>query len=320
MRNVNNNNAIGIFFVQLLSCYFLLGNTSDQWAFAFTPTTTTTSISSPVSLLSIKSTTKSASSSSSSTSLQAGGFEWTDPTDDSQSVTNPFTKKEDEDVMKQQIDEMKEDGSTGSSSSDPARMLGPRLQGSNIYLIGMMGSGKSSVGDKLARRMGTYKFLDTDDIIEKATSMSIPELFALEEGEDGFRTVESQVLDTVHSYVRCVVSTGGGMVCVNQNWGKLQTGIVIWLDVSPTLIYDRLKNSKTDRPLLQTDDPLKTLETLLEERQSKYSQADFRVEITDASMNEDQVASQIVLDLHNYLDDHPPAWKVAKQQELEANE
>jgi len=314
MRNVHN--AIGIFFVQFLFCFLLLGQ--NNHAFAFTPSSysTTTTISSfPVVSSFISKTT----TTTKSTSLQAGGFEWTDPTDDSQDVTNPFKKKDDEDVMKQQIDDLKEDGSS-SSSSDPARMLGPRLQGSNIYLIGMMGSGKSSVGDKLARRMGTYKFLDTDDIIEQATSMSIPELFALEEGEDGFRNVESQVLDTVHSYVRCVVSTGGGIVCVNQNWGKLQTGIVIWLDVAPDLIYDRLKNSNTDRPLLQTEDPLQTLTELLEERQSKYSQADFRVEITDATMNEDQVASQIVLDLHNYLDDNPPAWKVAKQKELEANE
>ena len=60
--------------------------------------------------------------------------------------------------------------------------------------------------------MGTYNFLDTDTIIEKATGLTIPEIFA-EEGEEGFRKVESQILDSVHSYVRCVVSTGGGIVC-----------------------------------------------------------------------------------------------------------
>jgi len=255
--------------------------------------------------------------SSSSIVLHAGGFEWTDPTDDSQSVDNPFAKMDDEEgEMKKMIDDKKEGSS--ASSSDPARLLSPRLQGSNIYLIGMMGSGKSSVGDKLARRMGTYKFLDTDEIIEKATSLTIPELFELPEGEDGFRNVESQVLDTVHSYVRCVVSTGGGIVCKIENWGKLQTGIVIWLDVSPTLIMNRISGS--NRPLLQTPNPLQTLENLLEERESKYSQADFRVEITDPDMNEDDVASLIVKQLHNYIDENPPAWKVAKQKEQAANE
>jgi shikimate kinase len=157
--------------------------------------------------------------------------------------------------------------------------------------------------------MGSYKFLDTDEIIVKATSMSIPEIFE-SEGEEGFRDVESQVLDTVHSYVRCIVSTGGGLVNKIENWGKLQSGIVIWLDVSPEVIMSRIKDD-TNRPLLQTDNPLQTLTDLLEERRSKYSQADFRVEITN-DMDEDMVASQIVRDLHDYIDENPPSWKLAK--------
>ena len=78
--------------------------------------------------------------------------------------------------------------------------------------------------------MGTYNFLDTDAIIEKASGMTIPEIFDAE-GEDGFRKVESQVLDSVHSYVRCVVSTGGGLVTKVENWSKLQSGLVVWLKV-----------------------------------------------------------------------------------------
>lgn len=162
--------------------------------------------------------------------------------------------------------------------------------------------------------MGSYKFLDTDDIIEKATKMKISDIFEAE-GEEGFRNVETQVLDTVHSYVRCVVSTGGGLVCKTQNWGKLQTGIVIWLDVEPEIIMKRIAGNE-DRPLLKTEDPLQTLKDLLEERKTKYSQADFRVEITE-DMDEDMVASKIVLDLHNYIDENPPAWKLAKQKAQE---
>lgn len=233
------------------------------------------------------------------TILNAGGFEWEDPTEGfDQGVENPFKNPE---LMKGGEDGMK---------IDPGRLLGPRLSGSNLYFVGMMGSGKSTIGNVVARRMGTYNFLDTDDIIEKATGLSIPEIFEAE-GEEGFRKVESQVLDTVHAYVRCVVSTGGGIVCKNENWSKLQTGLVIWLDVSPELIMERIKGADPNRPLLQTEDPLQTLKDLLEERKTKYSQSDIRIEIT-ADMDEDQVADIIFEDLHNFIDDNPPAWKMAK--------
>lgn len=156
--------------------------------------------------------------------------------------------------------------------------------------------------------MGSYNFLDTDDIIEKAASMTIPEIFD-QEGEEGFREVESQILNSVHPYVRCVISTGGGIVCKMENWSKLQTGIVLWLDVDPETIMKRIEG--TDRPLLQNDDPLQTLKDLLEERKEKYAQADLRIEVTE-DMDEEEVANIIVFELHNFIDDNPPAWKMAK--------
>jgi shikimate kinase len=156
--------------------------------------------------------------------------------------------------------------------------------------------------------MGTYNFLDTDDIIEKATSMTIPEIFK-SEGEEGFRKVEAQVLDSVHPYVRCVISTGGGLVCRIENWSKLQTGIVVWLDVDPEVIMKRIEG--TDRPLLQTEDPLQKLKDLLQERKTKYSQADVRIEITE-EMGEEEVADEIIKSLHDFIDNNPPAWKLAK--------
>lgn len=93
---------------------------------------------------------KATSFSSSVVVLKAGGFEWEDPTDEQfdQGVENPFKNPE---LMKS----IKKDGDSDDENAktiDPARLLGPRLQGSNLYLVGMMGSGKSSVGDKLARR------------------------------------------------------------------------------------------------------------------------------------------------------------------------
>jgi shikimate kinase len=236
------------------------------------------------------------------TTLKAGGFEWEDPAEEfDQGVENPFKNPE---LMRNEEGELK---------IDPARLLGPRLSGTNLYFIGMMGSGKSSVGDVVARRMGSYNFLDTDDIIEKATGVTIPKIFE-SEGEDAFRNVEAQVLDSVHAYVRCVISTGGGLVCRMQNWSKLQTGIVVFLDVDPEVIMKRIEG--TDRPLLQTEDPLKTLTDLLDERRTKYEQADITVEIT-ASMDEEKAADEVVEMLHNFIDDNPPAWKKAKAKAQE---
>lgn len=158
------------------------------------------------------------------------------------------------------------------------------------------------------RKMGTYSFLDTDQIIEKATGMTIPEIFAAE-GEESFRQVEAQILDSVHPYVRCVISTGGGIVCRRENWSKLQTGIVVWLDCDPKIIVKRIEG--TDRPLLQSADPLQKLQDLLDERYDRYSQADVRIEISE-DMDEEAVATAVVRELHDYIDNNPPAWKLAK--------
>jgi shikimate kinase len=193
--------------------------------------------------------------------------------------------------------------------------------------------------------MGTYSFLDTDQIIEKvsltkkwqctrrdyfsthqynvrpyphfpipirklekATGMTIPEIFAAE-GEEGFRKVEMSVLDAVHAYVRCVVSTGGGIVLRTENWGKMQTGIVVWLDVPPEVIYERVKG--TDRPLLQTEDPLRTIRDIMENRRDKYSQADLTIQVS-SDMDETTVVDLVIRQLHDFIDEHPPAWKIAK--------
>jgi len=157
--------------------------------------------------------------------------------------------------------------------------------------------------------MGTYNFLDTDTIIEKATGLSIPEIFE-SEGEEGFRDVEAQILESVHSYVRCVVSTGGGVVCRMGNWSKLQTGMVIWLDVDPEVIIKRIEGDE-NRPLLQSDDPLQKLKDLLEERKDRYSAADVRIEVTE-DMDAEAVADKVFRELHDFIDDNPPSWKKAK--------
>jgi shikimate kinase len=153
--------------------------------------------------------------------------------------------------------------------------------------------------------MGSYNFLDTDSIIESASGKTIPEIFK-EAGEEGFRDVESQVLNQVHAYVRCVISTGGGVVCEPMNWAKLQTGIIVFLDVDPELIMKRIEG--TDRPLLQTDNPLATLKKLLNDRRGRYEQADVHVEVTD-NMEEKDVADAVTKAVHDLINNNPPTWK-----------
>eukprot|EP00934_Nitzschia_sp_Nitz4_P002646 Nitzschia sp. Nitz4//scaffold119_size111653//23992//25021//NITZ4_004181-RA/size111653-augustus-gene-0.208-mRNA-1//1//CDS//3329533809//2636//frame0 len=226
----------------------------------------------------------------------AGGFDWEDPTGAlHHTVQNPF---ENGDVAKLE----------SGTELDPARILAPRLGGVNVYLIGMMGSGKSAVGTILADRMKYYQFIDTDELIEHVAEKKIPEIFE-QVGEQGFRDLESRVLEASYCYSKTVVSTGGGLPVKPENWAYLHSGIVVWLDVDPAVIYDRIKG--TDRPLLQCEDPLQKLKDLTEKRKDMYSNADLRVEIT-ADMNRAQVVDQLVRDIHYFLDENPPEWKKAK--------
>ncbi|MEO0355871.1 MAG: shikimate kinase [Cyanobacteria bacterium P01_A01_bin.3] len=146
------------------------------------------------------------------------------------------------------------------------------LRGTSIYLVGMMGAGKTTVGRALAEQLG-YRFLDTDTSIEAVAQQPIPEIFA-QQGEDAFRDIESKVLQELSQYPRMVISTGGGAVLRKTNWADLRNGIVVWLDVPAPILVDRLKADATPRPLLQTDDPVATLTDLLDQRRSRYALAD----------------------------------------------
>lgn len=172
-----------------------------------------------------------------------------------------------------------------------------RLQGLNIYLIGMMGSGKSTTGTHLARQLH-YRYFDTDTLIEQVAGQSVGDIFA-QEGEAGFRQLESQVLCELSAYQRSVISTGGGIVVELSNWGFLRCGLVVWLDVSPDLLFQRLQADQT-RPLLQTANPRQTLETILDERRSRYQQADLRIEVTAADSPE-QVSQRILATIPQVL-------------------
>ena len=147
--------------------------------------------------------------------------------------------------------------------TDPSQPLGERLQGTNLYLVGMMGCGKSTVGPLLAKALG-YRFLDADAVISEAAGCSIPEIFA-RDGEEGFRRLERQVLQQLSQWHSLVVATGGGIVTVPANWGELRQGVVIWLDVAEDELLRRLQADPGGRPLLAGDDPAGRLHELLEQ-------------------------------------------------------
>lgn len=157
--------------------------------------------------------------------------------------------------------------------------LAQRLEGLNLYLIGMMGAGKSAVGRPLAEALG-YRFVDADQTIEQAAGLSIPEIFAAD-GEAGFRDLETAVLDRIAGWHSLVVATGGGVVTRPENWGRLQQGVVVWLDAPQTLLLRRLSSDPTPRPLLDDPDPIARLTALLEQRRPLYAQADLTVRQED---------------------------------------
>ena len=182
---------------------------------------------------------------------------------------------------------------------DSAPSLKQRLSGRSLYLVGMMGSGKTSTGRPLAERLG-YGFVDADAVVEQAAGCTIPEIFE-NEGEPGFRALESQVLNAISQRHSLVVATGGGVVTRPENWGLLHSGIVVWLDVARDELMKRLQDDATVRPLLQAPDPEAALDNLLIERRSLYAEADLTVVINDESP--DAVADGIMQLLPQLLQD-----------------
>ena len=200
--------------------------------------------------------------------------------------------------------------------ANPHAELRQRLEGLNLYLVGMMGSGKSTAGRHLAELLG-YRFLDADSSIEQVAGRSIPEVFA-SEGEEGFRQLEAAVLNQIASWHSLVVATGGGVVTRPDNWGQLHQGVVIWLDAPEELLLQRLSSDPTPRPLLQADDPAARLAALLAERRPLYAQADLH--IVQDGRAADQVAVQILEALPSVLKERTAAPQHRLQVVNEAGE
>lgn len=138
----------------------------------------------------------------------------------------------------------------------------------NIFLVGMMGAGKTSVGRVLAKRLNKI-FYDSDHVIEERTGVKIPVIFEIE-GEPGFRHRESAVLDELTALDEVVLATGGGAVLAQENRDRLRTrGTVVYLRASVKDLLNRTRHDK-NRPLLQTADPRARLNELYEMRDPLY--------------------------------------------------
>lgn len=164
------------------------------------------------------------------------------------------------------------------------------LKGVNVYLVGMMGSGKSTVGQLLSHQLG-YRFFDTDVLIEKVVGKTINAIFA-EDGEEKFREFESQILGQLAAYTRSVVATGGGIVIRPKNWSFLRHGLIIWLNAPVDLLVKRLAEDDT-RPLLKEGELRNKLELILEQRNNLYAQADFCLTIEEEQTPE-QITAKII--------------------------
>ena len=156
------------------------------------------------------------------------------------------------------------------------------LKVSRIFLVGPMGTGKTSIGSRLSRALG-YSFIDTDVEIEKRTGVKIEVIFEIE-GEEGFRKREKDVMKDVTSRDNIVIATGGGSVLASENQEALASGFVIYLSSSIETLMNRIRED-TSRPLLNVSDREKRLRNIVNERKPIYSQvADLTIKTDEFSI------------------------------------
>ena len=144
-----------------------------------------------------------------------------------------------------------------------------------VVMVGMMGAGKTAVGRALAQVLGV-SFLDSDDEIESAANMTVPEIFA-RDGEAFFRRKEAQVIARLLGAAPCILSTGGGAFLSEENRANIaEHGVSVWLNADLETLWKRVSR-RNHRPLLQRPDAKDVLSNLFDERQPIYELADLTV-------------------------------------------
>jgi shikimate kinase len=168
-----------------------------------------------------------------------------------------------------------------------------------IYLIGYMGSGKSTLGRRMANKLN-IQFVDMDDYLEERNYKTIPQIFA-EEGEESFRLKERKALEELSEFTDVVIATGGGAPCFFDNINLMnQSGKTIFLDLEPKILAYRLQHSKTERPLIygkSKNELIHFIEEMLQKRRPFYEQAKYR--ITDPDIDPEELLEIIKSD--NYF-------------------
>ena len=157
-----------------------------------------------------------------------------------------------------------------------------------IYLIGYMGSGKSTLGRRLSKYLG-LQFVDMDHYIEERNCKTVPQIFA-EEGEAEFRKKERKALEELSEFTDIVIATGGGAPCFFDNIDLMnKTGKTIYLNINPKILADRLLKSKTERPLIKgksKEELIAFIDETLRKRNEFYLQAKYQVTEPDFSLDE----------------------------------
>jgi len=161
-----------------------------------------------------------------------------------------------------------------------------------IYLVGYMGSGKSTVGRRLAHLAGLL-FIDLDKYIEERNCRSVPQIFAIE-GEMAFREKEHKALEEVSEFDNVVVATGGGAPCYFDNMALMNTtGTTLFLDVEPQILAGRLAVSKTERPLIKGKTKQELIDFIIEnlsKRRPFYELSHFRI-------NDTEIHAEVILQM-----------------------
>ncbi|MGO3927450.1 shikimate kinase [Rhodopseudomonas pseudopalustris] len=180
-----------------------------------------------------------------------------------------------------------------SQEAEIVAALGERA----VVLIGMMGAGKSTVGRRLALRLG-LPFLDADTEIESAAAMTIPEIFDTH-GEPHFRDGEARVIARLLDGGAKVLATGGGAFMREETRDRIRDKAVsLWLEADADVILRRVKR-RADRPLLKTPDPAGTIARLIDERYPVYRSADLTIASRDVP--HEKIVDECVAALHGYL-------------------
>jgi shikimate kinase len=165
-------------------------------------------------------------------------------------------------------------------------------QTEQIVLLGLPGSGKSTVGPIVAQKLG-WRFVDLDQHIEAAVGLSVAQIFATR-GEAEFRRIEQELTDRLACEARLVLAPGGGWLLRNQ----LPEALEVWLQIAPHEAIRRLGSGVVGRPLLQPD-PLKRIQQLIAERKQHYNRAELHIDTNGMSAAEVAGAVVVAVTKHN---------------------